>query len=87
MWKSVERIAWRISNSAEQLAKGKNRTGTLLMTTSIAVVRFINNPCHRHIGLRPLEDFVNDTEKSLIQALMTQVDIVRHTLLVISFTN
>jgi len=38
------------------------------MTTSVAIVSFTNNPCHRHIGLRPLEDFVNDTAKSRIQA-------------------
>jgi hypothetical protein len=62
---------WRTSSSAALLAKGIHRTGTLLMTTSVAIVGFVNNPCHRHIGLRPLEDFVNDTEKSRIQAFDT----------------
>jgi hypothetical protein len=55
------------------------------MTTNVAIVGFFNNPCHRHIGLRPLEDFVNDTEKSRIQAF-DPVAIVLHTLLMVSPT-
>ncbi len=49
-----------ISNSVAELVKGILRTGILPTKTSIAVVRFVKNPCHRHIGPRPLEDFVNN---------------------------
>jgi hypothetical protein len=79
-------MKWRIPTSSAEPVKGIHRTWTLLMKTSIAVVRFTKNPCHRHIGPRPLEDFVNNKENSLIQALLIRVDIVHHTLLMVSPT-